>query len=461
MHTLAQLKAGQLQGITRLKLAEQLTEFPREIFDLEATLEVLDLSNNCLNQLPNDMARFQQLKILFLSNNHFTELPRVLAACPALEMIGFKANKIALIPEDALPLITRWLILTDNLIAELPESIGQLTRLEKLMLAGNQLRALPNSLEGCQRLALLRISANQLPSFPNVLLKLPKLSWLAYAGNPFCQLNSDAPDTQTDPMPQYALSNLQVKEHLGEGASGHIHRAQWLGDDSVPWAQQDLAVKLFKGQVTSDGYPEDELKACLNVGMHPCLLPVFAQIHDDKHQGLLMPLIPQNYRNLGNPPSMKTCTRDTFDADFSLSSAQALGICSDMASTLEHLHARGIAHGDVYAHNILIDEEGQLLFGDFGAASPLNVLNQQQKQAVQAMETRALAHLIDDLLSIGCFVDDSNSGESLVRALEAIHYRCFSQQEELQDTDANKSDIHSCTHLLSELQSISAFKRSC
>lgn len=34
MNTLAQLKAGQLAGITRLDLSCGLTEFPREIFEL-------------------------------------------------------------------------------------------------------------------------------------------------------------------------------------------------------------------------------------------------------------------------------------------------------------------------------------------------------------------------------------------------------------------------------------------
>lgn len=43
MQTLAQLKAGELRGITHLKISEQLTEFPMEILDLTETLEVLDL----------------------------------------------------------------------------------------------------------------------------------------------------------------------------------------------------------------------------------------------------------------------------------------------------------------------------------------------------------------------------------------------------------------------------------
>ncbi|MGL5025907.1 MAG: leucine-rich repeat domain-containing protein, partial [Shewanella oncorhynchi] len=94
MQTLAQLRAGQLQGITRLQLVEDLTEFPREIFDLADTLEILDLSNNQLSTLPEDLHRLSHLKIIFASNNRFEHLPEALGRCTNLEMIGFKANQI-------------------------------------------------------------------------------------------------------------------------------------------------------------------------------------------------------------------------------------------------------------------------------------------------------------------------------------------------------------------------------
>lgn len=62
MQTLAQLRSGELQGITRLTLAESLTVFPEEIFNLADTLEILDLSNNCLSSLPEDISRLTKLK---------------------------------------------------------------------------------------------------------------------------------------------------------------------------------------------------------------------------------------------------------------------------------------------------------------------------------------------------------------------------------------------------------------
>ena len=43
MHTLEQLRAGALSGVQRLQMRGGLTEFPREIFDLADSLEILSL----------------------------------------------------------------------------------------------------------------------------------------------------------------------------------------------------------------------------------------------------------------------------------------------------------------------------------------------------------------------------------------------------------------------------------
>ena len=124
MTPLEHLRAGQLAGSQRLALACGLTEFPREIFELADTLEILDLSGNALRELPADLPRLHRLRILFCSGNQFTELPAVLGQCPSLSMIGFKANQIRHVPGAALPPALRWLILTDNQIEELPAASG-------------------------------------------------------------------------------------------------------------------------------------------------------------------------------------------------------------------------------------------------------------------------------------------------------------------------------------------------
>lgn len=417
MQTLAQLKAGQLNGIKRLQLVEELTQFPQEIFDLADSLEILDLSNNKLSSLPKDLYRLHQLKILFISNNEFEHLPNALGKCPKLEMIGFKANKIKTIADHALPVQTRWLILTDNKIEKLPNNIGKLHRLQKLALAGNELTKLPDTMANCKNLELIRLSANKLKALPDWLIQLPKLAWFACSGNDF-----NANTSNNSQVAQVKLTDFELTQQIGEGASGFIHKAKWLNQpNSLTGTSQDIAVKLFKGEVTSDGYPQDELNCCLTAGEHPNLIKVIGQIAQTNQLGLVMELIPSTYGNLGLPPSLKTCTRDTFEANTSFSIAEILKVTIQMSTTLAHLHKNKVSHGDIYAHNTMFNNRCDMLFGDFGAATDLSGLTLIQQEAIESIEVRAFGCLLDDLLSL------NNENNLVVAQLYKIKDNCMQQ----------------------------------
>ena len=85
--SLSQLRAGRRVGATRLDLDNcGLTEFPREVFDLADSLEVLNLTGNQLSSLPDDLARLHKLRIIFCSDNLFTQLPAALGKCASLSM---------------------------------------------------------------------------------------------------------------------------------------------------------------------------------------------------------------------------------------------------------------------------------------------------------------------------------------------------------------------------------------
>jgi hypothetical protein len=397
MHTLEQLRSGALAGTRRLDLSCDLTELPHEIFDLADSLEVLNLSGNRLRDLPHQLGRLHKLQVLFASDNDFTELPEVLGDCPALHMVGFKANRIAHVPAVALPPALRWLTLTDNAIGHLPTELGQRPALQKLMLAGNQLTALPDSLQAAYKLELLRASANRLARVPGWLTELPRLAWLALAGNALGWIFAKdfAENVVEDvPLPEVPWTSITLGPWLGEGASGHIHRVQAAG-----WPQP-LALKLFKGAVTSDGLPQDELAACLAAGQHPTLTTPVARLsdHPTQAQGLLMPLIPAAHVNLAGPPSLQSCTRDVYPSGFCLSTDLALNMACDVADALAHLHQRGVMHGDLYAHNILIDPVlGQARLGDFGAATRLPTQPSDVCRGLLALEVRALGCLLEEL----------------------------------------------------------------
>ena len=394
MHTLKDLRAGKLAGLRRLSLAAGLTEFPAEIFTLADTLEVLDLSGNHLSTLPPDLPRLHRLRVLFCANNEFVSVPEVLGRCPQLSMVGFKANKIRTLPAAALPPALRWLILTDNQLEALPPEIGRCRQLEKLLLAGNQLRQLPAELAQCTRLALLRVAANQLPALPAWLLAMPRLAWLACAANPFCAA-AEAAVVARYAVPAIAWPELAVAQQLGEGASGVIYRARWLRANPV-----EVAVKLFKGAVTSDGLPHSELAACLGAGPHPNLIAVKGKVsqHPAGAEGLVLELIDPAYGNLAGPPSLATCTHDVYAPGTTFTLAAALRLAHGMAAAAAHLHAQGILHGDFYAHNILATPTGAALLGDFGAASFFDPAG-PPALALQRLETRAFGCLLEELLA--------------------------------------------------------------
>ena len=386
--TLVRLKAGKLQGSKHLKLACGLKQFPPEIFDLAESLEILDLTNNSLSELPHDLYRLKKLRIIFCSSNQFTQLPEALGQCENLSMIGFKANKINHIPENSIPTEKlRWFIVTDNALKNLPNSLGDCVNLQKLMLAGNQLTTLPESMANCHALELLRISANQFKVLPDFLFDLPKLTWLAYAGNPFCN------EIEKKLIHQFQINNidwqtLSIQQMLGQGASGVTYQATWHTKNQPP---MPVAVKLFKSELTSDGLPRCEMHANILAGEHPNLVGLIGVVHNHPQGtlGLVMPLLDANLKILAQPPSLESCSRDVYQEGLKLTPEMAQNILLNITRAVKHLHAQGLMHGDLYGHNILWNEQ-KVVLSDLGGASFLPSFNQALTQKLMKLEVRAL-----------------------------------------------------------------------
>ncbi|MBY0579393.1 MAG: leucine-rich repeat-containing serine/threonine-protein kinase [Burkholderiales bacterium] len=412
MYTL--LRTGHLAGSTRLSLSCGLKQFPTEIYDLADTLEILDLSGNALSSLPDDLPRLHRLRVIFCSNNRFTHVPEVLGACPQLSMVGFKANRIRHLPSASLPAALRWLILTDNQLCELPAALGSCARLQKLMLAGNRLQRLPDEMAACHELELLRISANRFASLPECVLSLPRLAWLAFAGNPFsdvCEAEAMAKTTAHS----ISWTSLELQHKLGEGASGVIHQASW---QDGPESAKSVAVKLFKGAVTSDGLPRSEKTACIAAGAHPNLIAVKGRVsgHPAGTAGLVLSLLDKRFGNLAEPPSLDTCTRDIYPDDRVFPLKTVLSLARGIAAAAAHLHERGIMHGDLYAHNMLWNGQGDCLLGDFGAAS--FIAQEEKAHSLQRIEVRAFGIWLAELL------ERSNAAPQSLEDLWTLQRRC-------------------------------------
>ena len=151
--------------------------------------------------------------------------------------------------------------------------------------------------------------------------------------------------------------------------------------------------------MTSDGLPAGEIAACLTAGDHPHLLGAFGKMvgHSGGAQGMLMPLLPTGWRALAGPPSLASCSRDVYDPTVRFSRAIALRVASSIAAAVAHLHARGVLHGDLYAHNVLWDgDAGDAVLSDFGGASFLPA--DAPGVALQRTEVLAWGILLGELL---------------------------------------------------------------
>lgn len=324
-------------------------------------LTKLDLGHNQLSTLPPELPT--SLQTLSCLDNAFETVPPAVAALTQLRMLSFESCRLRDLGAAPLPASVVWLILTSNKLTSLPESIGQLTGMRKLMLANNHLAALPDAMGAMKELELLRISNNEFGSFPPWLYySLPKLSWLAIAANPAVL---PAPSRAAlDAVSYDELSfgpelSSELGPELGEGSSSSVvRRGGWHG--------QAVAIKVYKAPLSSDGRSVDEVRASCAVD-HPNVLRWLTYLEEGGAAQEASATAPASgtwrlvgvlewapgFRSLGKPPSMATITRDTYPPQTHLTAAEVRTIAHDIASALEHLHSRGVAHGDLYAHNIL------------------------------------------------------------------------------------------------------------
>jgi serine/threonine protein kinase len=97
-----------------------------------------------------------------------------------------------------------------------------------------------------------------------------------------------------------------------------------------------------------------------------------------------------------------------------------LELAQGLAAAGEHLHARGILHGDFYAHNVLYRPEGGCLLGDFGAASFYPPQPSGGANLFEALEVRAFGCLLGELLE-RC----ESEQEGRLAVLEGLQLRCM------------------------------------
>lgn len=164
-----------------------------------------------------------------------------------------------------------------------------------------------------------------------------------------------------------------------------------------------------------------------SIGDHPSFVALVGRIknHPEQKPGLLLKLLPEGeYTVLGGPPSFDSITRDTFSDDVKFCPHFVLKLLRCIASGCQHLHSRGIIHGDLYAHNILVNKDGGALLTDFGAASISTIHNQDIRTRLEKIEVRAFGNLIDDLF--GRLIEREDA-ISIITLLSSVREQCLDE----------------------------------
>lgn len=162
------------------------------------------------------------------------------------------------------------------------------------------------------------------------------------------------------------------------------------------WDGQEVAVKLFRSDTSPDGHCKTEIAISLLL-CHSNLPRVLATVHDQsgKVVGLLMPLLRGGA--MADRPDGVSVLRCRWEQDTSFSESFVLKVGMQVASALHHLHRQHyICHGDIYAHNIVIDQDsGNACLLDFGASFHYDPKDQVD---FQRLEVRAYGLFLQDLL---------------------------------------------------------------
>jgi WD40 repeat protein/DNA-binding SARP family transcriptional activator len=162
-------------------------------------------------------------------------------------------------------------------------------------------------------------------------------------------------DLQFDSFPQPGVRGYELKEQIGEGSFGAIHRA------IQPAVGREVAVKVIRQKFANDPdfirrfESEAQLVARLE---HPYIVPLYDYWRDPEGAYLVM-----RYMRQG---SLLTALKAG-----PWPPERAAGLLDQIASALAVAHQQGVVHRDIKPDNILLDEAGNAYLTDFGIAKDL------------------------------------------------------------------------------------------
>ncbi|CAK9797133.1 Leucine-rich repeat-containing protein 40 [Anthophora plagiata] len=210
---------GDFVMLTRLDLSHNnLEELPIGTGYLVRLIS-LDLSHNMLKELPPDLTNMRTLQKLDASYNQLEILPP-LGELRKVETVMLQSNKLTSLPDMSGCTLLRTLHLADNNIAEIDMScLEGVGRLRTLTLGNNRIETVPEEVIKLVCLEIFDLSHNKITVIPSCIGVMPNLKQFLIDGNNVQNVRADIIRCGTSRILKHVRqdtksTNLNIQEHV-------------------------------------------------------------------------------------------------------------------------------------------------------------------------------------------------------------------------------------------------------
>lgn len=146
-------------------------------------LITINLDYTGITELPDTLVKFPHLEAISLEGNGLDSIPSIIPQIQTMRYLGFDDNNITTIPEDLYKLNLRTLTLGKNNISYLSPQIGQFKEMFHFTIYNNAIDSIPETIYKCEALETFWAGNNNIKKIPDSFCDLVLLNTVQLSGN--------------------------------------------------------------------------------------------------------------------------------------------------------------------------------------------------------------------------------------------------------------------------------------